>query len=307
METSNGQRIAHQFFTAHRARHDSSGVVADSAPRAPSWVGEQISFMKFLFVCAVLFCGGRCVAQVQVPPDQCLGGNLIGIQPDSVTSKFNDKISTYRFAPGAEIWSRGTDVESPMQLTIGDEVYIRCTRTEANGPVLITVLAAVEQDDAISLEPHHIKAISVCIGKLVTRTPETLSLKSEKGVCVIHTTAQTTYWRGGISHDPGILKTLDEVSARVIVGYPGRVLTADGEVEANVAKVEGPIVGLDSRSMVIKSDRWQERWTVLLDAHTEFVQGDKSGLKKGGQVMVIGLDLRPDGTDAIRATRIWVY
>jgi hypothetical protein len=59
--------------------------------------------------------------------------------------------------------------------------------------------------------------------------------------------------------------------------------------------------------MVIKSDRWQERWTVLLDTQTEFVQGDKSGLKKGGRVMVIGLDLRPDGTDAIRATRIWVY
>jgi len=135
--------------------------------------------MRFLFVCAVFFGCGRCVAQVPVPPDQCLGGNLIGIQPDSVTSKFNDKISTYRFAPGAEIWSRGTDVESPMQLTIGDQVYIRCTRTEANGPVLITVLAAVEQNDAISLEPHHIKAISVCIGKLETRTPDTLSLKSD--------------------------------------------------------------------------------------------------------------------------------
>jgi hypothetical protein len=51
----------------------------------------------------------------------------------------------------------------------------------------------------------------------------------------------------------------------------------------------------------------QERWTVLLDAHTEFVQSDKSGLKKGGQVMLIGLDLRPDGADAIRTTRIWVY
>ena len=124
---------------------------------------------------------------------------------------------------------------------------------------------------------------------------------------MIHTTAQTTYWRGEISHDPGVLKTGDQVSARVIVGYPGRVLTADGEVEANVAKVEGPIVAFDSRSMVIKSDRWQERWTVLLDTHTDFVQGDKSGLKKGGQVMVIGLDLQPDGTDAIRATRIWVY
>jgi hypothetical protein len=194
-----------------------------------------------------------------------------------------------------------------MQLTMGNQVYLRCARTKGSGPALITVLAAAEQDDGISLEPRHIKAINVCIGKLVTSTPDTLSLRSEKGVCVIDTTAQTTYWRGGLSHNAGILRTGDEVSARVIVGYPGRVLTSDGEVEANVAKVEGPIVALDSRSMVVKSDRWQETWTVLLDAHTEFVQGDKSGLKRGGQVIVIGLDLRPDGTDAIRATRIWVY
>ena len=262
---------------------------------------------QFLFVCAAVFCGGRCVAQIPIPPDQCLGGSLIAIQPDSVTAKFNDKITTYRFAPDAEIWSRGADVRGPMHLTIGDQVYIRCARTEANGPVLITVLVAVEQEDAVSLEPHHIRAISVCIGKLVTRTPDTLSVQNEKGVCVIHTTERTTYWRGGVSHDPGTLKTGDEVSARVIVGYPGRVLTADGEVEANVAKAEGRIVALDSRSMVIESDRWQERRTVLLDAHAEFVQGDRSGLKQGGQAMVIGLDLRPDGTDAIRATRIWAY
>jgi hypothetical protein len=124
---------------------------------------------------------------------------------------------------------------------------------------------------------------------------------------VIHTTAQTVYWRGQISRDPAILKIGDEVSSRVIVGYPGRVLTADGEVEANVAKAEGSIVELNAGSMVVKSDRWQERWTVVLDAQPEFVQGNKSGLKKGGQVMVIGLDMRPDGTNAIRATRIWVY
>jgi hypothetical protein len=263
--------------------------------------------MKLLLICAVLFSGGACIAEIPVPPDQCLGGSLIGIQPDSVTSKFNDKINTYRFAPGAEIWRRGADLESPMQLTAGDQVYLRCTRTEANGPVLITVLAAAEQDDAISLEPHHIKAFSACIGELVARTPDTLSLKNDKGICVIHTTAQTTYWRGEISNDPGDFKTGDEVSARVIVGYPGRVLTADGQVEANVAKVEGQIAALESRSMAVESDRLEERRTVLLDAHTEFVQGGKSGLKKGGQVMVIGLDLRPDGTDAIRATRIWVY
>ena len=180
MQTSNGQRIADRFFTAHqRSARLKWGHGGLCAPR--TILDEETNqFANFLFVCAVLFCCGRCVAQVPVPPDQCLGGNLIGIQPDSVTSKFNNKISTYRFAPGAEIWSRGTDVESPMQLTIGDQVYIRCTRMEANGPVLITVFAAVEQDDAISLEPHHIKAISVCMGKLVTRTPDTLSLKSEK-------------------------------------------------------------------------------------------------------------------------------
>ena len=277
--------------------------VPDGAKRCRYRAAAQ----KFFFASAVLLGCGRCAAQIAVAPDQCLGGKLIGIQPDSVTAKFNDKINTYHFAPGAEIWSRGRDVVSPMQLTIGDQIYIRCTRTEVGGPVLLTLLAAPEQDDAVSLEPHHIRAVSVCIGKLVTRTSNRLVVKSEKGDCVIRTTAQTIYWRGEISRDSGILKTGDDVTARVIVGYPGRVLTADGEVEANVAKVEGPLVALDSQKMVVQSNRGRERSTVLLDTHTEFVQGDYSRLKKGGQVMVIGLDLRPDGTNAIRATRIWVY
>jgi hypothetical protein len=261
------------------ARHTQVSAAADSALRALFWERKQITFMKAIFICTILFWGGQCAAQVPVPPDQCLGGNLIGIQPDSVTSKFNDKISIYRFAPGAEIWSRGADVESPMQLTMGDQIYIRCTRTEAGWPALITILAAVERDDAVSLEPHHIRASSVCMGQLVTRTRDTLSLKSEKGVCLMHTTAQTTYWRGAISDDPGILKIGDEVIARVSVGYPGRILTADGQVEANVAKAEGPIVELNSGSMVVESDRRQKRWTILLDSQTEFVQGDRSGLK----------------------------
>lgn len=303
MRTANGQR----FSTRLNARHTQVNAAADSALRTTFWERKPINFMKALFVCGILFWGGQCTAQVPVPPDQCLGGNLIGIQPDSVTSKFNDKISIYRFAPGAEIWSRGADVESPMQLTMGDQIYIRCTRTEAGGSALITILAAVERDDAVSLEPHHITASSVCMGQLVTRTREALSLKSEKGVCLMHTTAQTTYWRGAISHDPGILKIGDEVIARVSVGYPGRILTADGEVEANVAKAEGPIVELNSGSMVVESDRRQKRWTILLDSQTEFVQGDRSGLKTGGQVMVIGLDTGADGVEAIRATRIWIY
>jgi hypothetical protein len=120
------------------------------------------------------------VAEIDVTGDQCLGGSLTAIQSQSISLKFNDKITTMPIAPGAEIWRRGTDVDSIHRLVIGDEIYLKCTRAGDGDPVMATVVAAVEPDDGVHLVPHHINAVSACVGRLIAITKNTLSVKSDK-------------------------------------------------------------------------------------------------------------------------------
>src|SRR5580693_6654319 len=105
-------------------------------------------------------------AQPEVPGDQCLGGTLVSIQQDAITTKFNQKIVTMRLASDAEIWRRGVDLESIQQLVVGDEIYLKCARS-AGGEVVASIVAAVQQDSGVDLTPHHIREIRVCGGSLV--------------------------------------------------------------------------------------------------------------------------------------------
>jgi hypothetical protein len=114
-------------------------------------------------VCIGLSLPASLSAQSEVPGDQCLGGTLIAIQQDSITTKFNDKILTYKLAPDAEIWRRGVDLENIHQLLVGDEIYLKCTRA-ADGAVVAAIVAATEKDDGVDLVPHHIEEIRVCMG-----------------------------------------------------------------------------------------------------------------------------------------------
>jgi hypothetical protein len=258
---------------------------------------------RLLPVCLGLCFVGSLAAQPkpdEVPPDQCLGGWLVSTQQDSITLKFNEKIITTRLAPDAEIWRHGTDVESMHQLVVGDEIYMKCTR-DADSAVIASVVAAVEEGHGVDMEPHHLKEISVCGGHLVAFTKDTLSVKNDKGVCVIHLTPDANIWRGEIFHDTSVLKLGDEVGARVVVGYPDRELTAE-MVEANVAKAEGKIVSVRPDRILVKEDRVRGRTTVLLDSRTAF-DLDQGKMEKGAYVMAIGLDL---GHDTLRATSVVV-
>lgn len=243
---------------------------------------------------------GSLAAQSEVPTEQCLGGWLISIQADSITLKFNERITTFRLAPDAEIWRHGTDVESIHQLVLGDEIYLKCIRS-GDGAVIASIVAAVEEGHGVDMEPHHLKDISVCIGHLVAFTKDTLSVKNDKGVCVIHLTADAKIWRGEIYHDTSVLKLGDEVGARVVVGYPSGELTAE-EVDANVAKAEGKIVSMRPDRILVKEDRVRGRTTVLLDSGTAF-DLDQGKLEKGAFVLAIGLDL---GHNTFRATSVVV-
>jgi hypothetical protein len=248
-----------------------------------------------------LICAGNLAAQTGVTGDQCLGGSLTAIQSQSISLKFNGKITTMPIAPGAEIWRRGTDLDGIHQLVIGDEIYLKCTRAGDGDPVMATMVAAVEPDDGVRLVPQHITEVSACVGRLIAITNNTLSVTNDKSGCLIHTNAQTTFWRGETYHDASAFKLGDEVTAGVTVSYPGRVLTAD-HVEANVAKVEGRVVLAQSDRIVVQDFRSRQRVTVLRDAGMRIEQG-AGWPGAGAQVMATGLDL---GHNIIRASRIWV-
>jgi hypothetical protein len=237
--------------------------------------------------------------QAEVPTEQCLGGTLISIQPDSITLKFNEKIAIFHLAPDPEIWRRGTDVASLQQLVVGDVIYLKCS--QSGEEVVASIVAAVEAGGQVYMEPHHLREITVCMGHLVAVTTDTLSMKNDKGVCVVHIPPGIEIWRGEIYHDTSALKLGDEVGARATIGYPNRELTAE-TVEANIAKAEGKIVSVRPGRILVKEDRVRGRTTVLLDSCTAF-DLDQGKLEKGANVMAIGLDMRHN---TFRATSIIV-
>ena len=253
--------------------------------------------MRPLHFC--IFLSSLC-AQPEVPGDQCLGGTLASIQQDSITTKFNKKIITMHLAPDAEIWRRGVDLDSIHQLVIGDEIYLKCTRT-GSGAVVASIVAAVEDGDAIDLTPHHIAEIRVCGGTLLAIGKDTLSVRNDDGICVIHLKPGAEIWRGEAFHSTSALKIGDDVMAKVTLGYPSGELTAD-EVVANVAKAEGTIVSIRPDRITVKEDRVRGHVTVLFDARTAF-DLDKGKLKKGATVLAVGLEL---GRNRFRATSIVV-
>jgi hypothetical protein len=228
-------------------------------------------------------------AQTEVPGDQCLGGTLISIQQDSITTKFNEKIITMHLGPDAEIWRRGVDLASIQQLVVGDEIYLKCARG-AGEDVVASIVAAVQQDSGVDLTPHDIREIQVCGGSLVAIGTDTLSMRNHKGICVVHLKPDTEIWRGEIFHDTSALKLGDDVMARVSVDYPSGDLIADGEVYANLTKAEGPVVEMRPDRIVVDEGHWHQRITVFFDRRTKF-DTDSGELKKGVTVMAIGLEL----------------
>jgi hypothetical protein len=250
---------------------------------------------------------GTLAAQPEVPGDQCLGGTLVSIQQDSITTKFNQKIITMQVAPDAEIWRRGVDLESIHQLVVGDEIYLKCTR--AAGAVVASIVAAVEKDDAIDLTPHHIAEIRVCGGRLLAFTNTTLSVRNDDGVCIIHLKSGAEIWRGEVFHSTGALKLGDDVIARVEVQYPSGELIAE-EVLANFTNTEGTIVSVGPDRIVVNQYPGADKhsayprghMTVLFDRRTKF-DLDRGELKKGATVRAVGLDL---GHNSFRAETIVV-
>lgn len=240
-----------------------------------------------LIACIGLTFVGSLAAQSQVPREQCLGGWLVAIQQDSISLKFNEKISTMRLAPGAEIWRRGVDLESLDQLDVGDQIYTECTRVGGSGPVMASVVAAVEKDEAVRIEPHHIVEYGVCGGHLVAVAKDSLSVKNDDGICSLRINADTAIGRGEIYHDTSALELGDDVMARFTVGYPGRELTAE-EVWANLANTEGTVVAMRTDRIVVNQDvsngnehlfHPHVHVTVLFDARTSF-DLDEGKLKK---------------------------
>jgi Domain of unknown function (DUF5666) len=233
----------------------------------------------------------------EVPGDQCLGGDLVAIQQNSIALKFNQKFTIMRVAPDAEIWRRGVYLENIHQLTVGDNIYLACTRSSEDGAVMASLVAAVEKGDGVDMEPHNVAELRACGGILAAIAKDSISVKGDAGVCVMRINANTEIWRGEILHDTSGLKLGDDISARSAVAYPSGELIAE-EVDANIGITEGTIVAVRSDRIVIREHSGRE--TVLFDARTNF-DLDGGELKKGATVRAVGLDL---GHDMLRASTI---
>jgi hypothetical protein len=242
---------------------------------------------------------GSLAGQSHVPGDQCLGGDLVAIQQNSIALKFNDRITVMRIAPDAEIWRRGLDLESIQQLVIGDLIYLACSRSGEDGTVIASLVAAVQKGDGVDMVPHHVAELRPCGGILAAIAKDSISVKGDDGVCVMRINANTEVWRGEIFHDTGALKLGDDISARSVVEYPGGELIAE-QVDANITIAEGTIVALRSDRFVVNEHPGHV--TVLFDARTAF-DLDGGTLKKGATVRAIGLDL---GHNTFRASNIVV-
>jgi hypothetical protein len=262
-----------------------------------------------LSVCLGVVFLGSLAGQSQVPADQCLGGELVAIQPDSIVLKFNEKITIMRLAPDAAVWRRGVYLESIHRLALGEDIYLACTRSGEDGTVMASLVAAVEKGDAVRMVPHNVAEYRACGGILAAIAKDAISVKSDDGVCVMQINANTDIWRGDIFHDTSGLKLGDEITARSVVEYPGGELIAE-QVDANITITEGTIVAVRADRIVVsqypnadkRSAYPRGHVTVLFDAHTNI---DLAGgeLKKGAIVRAVGLDL---GHDTFRASTIVV-
>jgi hypothetical protein len=246
--------------------------------------------MKLVSLLAFAFMGAA--AAQTVNSQDCLAYQLLSTQPDSIIVKFNDKIIKLLVTPESEIWRRGIDLSSPLELGPDDIIYVKCADKPApDGTPIATIIAATHRDAGVSLEPHHIAEISACLGRLIDIGAYTLTVKNDDGLCSFLVPPGIDIWRGEIHHNTSVLRIGDEVDARVRISYPSGQMVAE-DVEANVAKTEGTIVSVRPGRIVVK-ESWRFRTTVLLDSRTKCDDCAPADLKKGVNVLATGLQLSP--------------
>jgi len=265
--------------------------------------------MKLVSLLLIAFASLAAGQPYERPP--CLGGTLISSQRDSITTKFNEKILTYRVTPETELWRRGVDLKSPLEFVAGDDINIKCAAApDPDGTPIATIIASALPDDVVYMESHNLHEIRVCIGDLVDVQPAALTLKNDNGVCVVHVPAGLDIWRGKIFHETSALKIGDSVATRSTVSFPSGELTAE-LVEANVTKTEGTIISAAKDFIVVEEyprgdeDASEEKVQVmvLIDEDTKLDGLSREDLKKGVDVLATGLGLGPT---QFRATYITI-
>ena len=244
--------------------------------------------MKLVSLLTLVFAASA-TAQTANSQD-CLADKLLSAQTDSIVVNFNAKIIKLVVTPETEIWRRGADLTSPQQLVTGDSIYVKCADKPApDGSPVATMIAAVQKDNGVDLNPHHIREISVCMGRLIRIAPDSLALSNNHGGCTARVPPGADIWRGETYHDTNVLKLGDEIGSRTFVSYPSGDLLAD-TILANIARAEGKIVSVKPDRVVVKEDRLG-RVTVFLDSRTKCDECSTKDLRKGSIVLATGLEI----------------
>ena len=244
----------------------------------------------------------------------CNGGTLVAVEGDAIRVEMNRKTERIHTTAATEIWRRGVDLDSPAKLVPGEQIYAQCQEQAADGAPIATLIAAVQGEDAMYMEPHHVHAIRPCGGILIGAAPGSFTVRDDKKVTTVRLEPQPEIWRGQIFHDTGVLHVGDEIDAACEVHYPGESLSTK-EVWANLTATEGVIVKVLPNRIIVDqypgSDRHSAyprgKTTILLDSRTGFQDGTRADLHAGLHVRVIGLEARPGKQSGFLATRILIY
>jgi hypothetical protein len=105
----------------------------------------------------------------------------------------------------------------------------------------------------------------LCLVKLAAQPPaagttrfeggdaNTISVKTDDGICIMRFSQETEFWRGETSHDPRGFIIGDDTTARATVNYPSGELIAD-YVDANLTKADGKITKVGPGGVVVAEE-----------------------------------------------------
>ena len=165
------------------------------------------------------------------------------------------------------------------------------------------------------LEPHHVREIRSCGGGLIAAAPDPVTTRSDCGkTFVIHANPSTIIWRGEIFHATSVLRRGDDITASGMVHYPDEHLTGE-EIWANLKATEGVIRKVLPDRIIVDQYPGAEkhsayprgRATVMLDAHTRYVDGARADRKAGRSIRAVGLEIGKHGTSRFLASTITLY
>ncbi len=154
-------------------------------------------------------------------------------------------------------------------------------------------------------------SIEVIIGRLIDKSPGSITVASPRQTVTLRITPATKIWKGSFDKAAADLDSGDQIAAKYRVA-PSRSPLAV-EIWANLINVFGVITDTPSENQFIvlsnpnaeaASGYKKRQYTVHWDPNTSFMLSEPGDLKRGRNVQIIGVET---GDASILAARVTIY